>query len=318
MFSVDTKEVDGFDIIVLANKVAGTSIEIIPACGAILHGFWINCDGVAVNIIEPYTTKADFDNQVESRGFRGCKLSPFVCRLKDGKYEFGEKDYKVEKFYLGKHALHGLLYDAAFEVIKIKAVEEMASAELLFSYKGTDRGFPFKYDCRVVYELKKDNNLHITTIVKNQESFAIPMSDGWHPYFTFGRLIDELQLGMQAESILVADEELIPSGKKLPYSLFKTATKIGPTVFDDCFLVDFKQQDPTLILIDPKKKLQLEIRPDRSYPYLQIYTPGHRRSIAIENLSAAPDAFNNRMGLTTLPAGNEAIYKTNFRISNTG
>jgi aldose 1-epimerase len=28
-----------------------------------------------------------------------------------------------------------------------------------------------------------------------------------------------------------------------------------------------------------------------------LYTPDHRKSIAIENLSAAPNCFNNKMGL---------------------
>jgi galactose mutarotase-like enzyme len=42
---------------------------------------------------------------------------------------------------------------------------------------------------------------------------------------------------------------------------------------------------------------RLTIEPDKEYPILQIYIPPHRNSIAIENLSGAPDNFNNKMGL---------------------
>jgi aldose 1-epimerase len=58
----------------------------------------------------------------------------------------------------------------------------------------------------------------------------------------------------------------------------------------------------------------LEISPEGSYPFLQIYTPPHRQSIAIENLSAAPDAFNNKMGLIVLTAGEEKTFRTLYAI----
>lgn len=64
------------------------------------------------------------------------------------------------------------------------------------------------------------------------------------------------------------------------------------------------------------KKLQLEISCDKLYPILQVYTPDHRKSIAIENLSAAPDAFNNGIGLTALAAGKEITYSTCYSIRN--
>jgi aldose 1-epimerase len=70
-----------------------------------------------------------------------------------------------------------------------------------------------------------------------------------------------------------------------------------------------------LVLRDTQKKMQLEIYPDKSYPYLQIYTPPHRQSIAIENLSAAPDAFNNGMNLQILAAGEQAKFYTTYKIS---
>ena len=65
-------------------------------------------------------------------------------------------------------------------------------------------------------------------------------------------------------------------------------------------------------VIAPEKKVQIEFHPEESYPYLQIYTPEHRKSIAIENLSGAPDAFNNGMGLKVLQPGELATFTTKY------
>ena len=71
-----------------------------------------------------------------------------------------------------------------------------------------------------------------------------------------------------------------------------------------------------LVFRDPELGLQLEISPARSYPYLQLYTPPHRQSIAFENLSAAPDAFNNAMGLISLLEGQEKVFETRYTLRN--
>jgi len=46
-----------------------------------------------------------------------------------------------------------------------------------------------------------------------------------------------------------------------------------------------------------------------------VYTPPHRKSIAIENLSAAPDVFNNKMGLQVLEPDEQATFATIYQIS---
>jgi aldose 1-epimerase len=72
---------------------------------------------------------------------------------------------------------------------------------------------------------------------------------------------------------------------------------------------------PLCVLRNPRKKIEVEFHPEKSYPYLQIYIPPHRKSIAIENISGAPDAFNNGMGFTTLEPGGSVSFKTTYRIT---
>ena len=229
--------------------------------------------------------------------------------------------YFIEKFLLGGSALHGLLYDAIFEVINQYADEVSAGVELKYSYPGSDNGYPFQYDCVVAYHLKRDNELSIVTEIINKDKTSMPIQDGWHPYFTFGGKIDELQLEFKSKQQLIFDTGLVPTGEMITYKEFESIKKIGDTSLDNCFTINFADQavangNAVCILRDPTKKLQLEIIPDAHYPYLQIYTPPHRNSIAIENLSAAPDAFNNKIGLITLSPGENIIFTTTYKITS--
>jgi aldose 1-epimerase len=320
LFSTATITDRDFDKVILKDEISNTTVEILPTCGAMLHAFTVFNNGELINVIDGYDNEADFKANVTSKGFKGSKLSPFVCRLKNGQYHFGEKDYTTNKFYLDKHAIHGLIYDAAFTVINKWANEKSAGVTLRYQYTATDNGYPFKYTCAVTYELKSGNALTITTTITNNDEGVIPMQDGWHPYFTFGGSINDLQFEFQSKEVVEFDSELLPTGKLIPYEEFGSLKKIGTTQLDNCFTVNFVPiaigTNPMCVLRDAAKKLQIEIHPDKSYPYLQIYTPPHRNSIAIENLSGAPNAFNNGMGVNVLQPGEAASFTTMYKITS--
>ena len=315
MFSVTiTNEGDALKA-VLKNTATSTVAEILPSCGAILHAFSVQHDGRVLNVIDGYDNASDFKDNCTSKGFKSCKLSPFVCRLKRGWYSFGQSTYHIHKFYLGENALHGLLYDAVFIVTDQYADETKASVTMKHEYRAEDMGYPFNYDCLVTYELTEANSLSIITEIINKDEGIIPVSDGWHPYFTLGGKIDDLQLEFQSKAMIAFDEQLIPTGNALPYQEFGALKKIGETFFDNCFVLDQTECQPLCVLRDVGRHIQIEIHPGSAYPYLQIYTPDHRNSIAIENLSAAPDAFNNGMGLITLAPGTSTSFKTKYKIT---
>ncbi len=316
MFAIEVNNENGFEKIVLRDTLSKTFVDIIPSCGAILHAFTVFHNGFFLNIIDHYESEADFADNVTSKGFKSCKLSPFACRMTNATYQFGEKDYHIEKFLLNGSALHGLLYDAHFTVLEQFSDESGAGVTMKFAYTGADKGYPFQYDCVVTYHLKKDNSLTITTKIVNNDQGLIPIQDGWHPYFSLGSKVDDLQLEFQSKEILIFDDALIPTGELKPYKDFDTLKKIGSSFFDNCFTLNFAECQPLCVLRDPVKKLQVEIRPDKHYPYLQIYTPPHRNSIAIENLSAPPDTFNNKIGLITLQPGENIIFTTTYKITS--
>src|SRR5436190_21486990 len=96
----------------------------------------------------------------------------------------------------------------------------------------------------------------------------------------------------QSKLMIEFDDNLLPTGNYLPYNTFNSMKQFGDTFLDNCFELN-ETGTIACTLKNEKNGLQLNIIPASSYPYLQIYTPPHRDSIAIENLSSAPDAFNN-------------------------
>ncbi|MDN3658324.1 aldose 1-epimerase [Ferruginibacter paludis] len=314
-FTVESKTENGFDKIILKDNSSNTSAEIIPRCGAILHAFSIWHNHHFINVIDQYDSAEDFAANVESKGMKSCKLSPFACRIKNAKYSFGGHQYTFNKYMLGDNAIHGLLYDVAFEIIDQEGNDERAQVVLQYDYKGENAGFPFSYVCNITYTLSKENTLEIATKITNTDKGIIPMQDGWHPYFKLGKKVDELQLEFQSKEKIIFDDTLVPNGETEPYQEFGSLKQIGDTFFDNCFTSNFAECQPLCVLRDPVQKLQVEIHPDKSYPYLQIYTPPHRNSIAIENLSAVPDAFNNGIGLITLAPQTSQVFATTFKIT---
>lgn len=312
MFSIQHISEDGFEKIGLKFK-DGTEAIILPQCGAMLHSFFAGSDPAHLNVVENYNSYDEFSNKV-TQGFIGSKLSPFVCRLNKGAYHFAEKDYQFESFYLGDHAIHGTLFDKKFSILEESSGEDSASVKLVYQYRKDDKGFPFNYDCFVTWTLAPEQLLTVTTEIINRDEGLIPMQDGWHPYFTLGDKIDDLQLEFQAEAIVDFNEDLLPTGSLSSYESFDSLKEIASTELDNCFKLNQGACQPLCVLRNPKRKIEVQFFPDKSYPYLQVYTPPHRRSIAIENLSSAPDGFNNRMGLKTLEPSESAIFKTSYKI----
>jgi aldose 1-epimerase len=60
--------------------------------------------------------------------------------------------------------------------------------------------------------------------------------------------------------------------------------------------------------------ISLNILPDTSFPVLQVFIPDNRNSIALENLSGAPDNFNNQLLLIHLPPHKPKSFTTRYQV----
>ena len=141
------------------------------------------------------------------------------------------------------------------------------------------------------------------------------MSDGWHPYFKLGETIDSATLQINAKKQVEFNDALVPTGKLIRNKKWFKGAPLKDISLDNSFVLDMEEPMPHCTLSDEQLGLELYIYPDRSYPYLQVYTPDHRKSIAIENLSSPPDSFNNKMGLIELGPEDSQAFQTRYRIA---
>jgi aldose 1-epimerase len=308
-FSIQINEEQGL-VAVLLSDGNGTSAEIY-SMGGLLNRFSIPLRGNSCNLV------AGFNNLTESRekiglAFQGARLSPFVCRMRNGTYTWLGVTYHIEKKYLGAHAIHGLMYDTVFNVVETKTDEQSAAVVLEGKYDGSDPGYPFPYQVRLEWVLRKESNLTVTSTVWHENEEMIPLAEGWHPYFTLGGKTDEWELQFNTNRQMEYDADLLPTGRLIADDRFVAGCLLKGIHLDNGFVwTDDEQQSYKCVV--KSKEIELTILPDKSFPVLQVFTPDDRKSIALENLSGAPDNFNNQLLLISLPPGEQREFTTTYR-----
>ena len=311
-FAVSINQETGYQVVELQDKQTGTTAQLY-SFGALLNAFKIPTKTGTFNGIDGFSSINDAVANATA-GFKSSKLSPFVCRMQHGKYIFDHTAYTIEGFYLGEHAIHGLLFNASFEITETKSTELEASVKFSHQYQGTDAGYPFPFTLHVTWKLTAGNTLQVFTTATNNHSSAIPFSDGWHPYCTVGETIDSATLSFTTNKQLEFSADLLPTGNTIEDNRFVGGQKMEGIFLDNCFLLDNHSETKHSCTLK-NDTVTLTITPDKQYPYLQIYTPPHRKSIAIENLSSAPDSFNNGIGLLVVEPEHTLEFSTTYTLT---
>jgi aldose 1-epimerase len=315
-FTITKERDEDLDLLQITDVTNGIQVRILPEAGALLHEFSIPLGNRRIQVINGYKNLADLHNNFSS-SYKSAKLSPFVCRISEGKYSFEEHTYEFEKKFNDGSAIHGILFNKPFSVLDKNIREKEASITLAYHYNKEDPAYPFEYKITVQYTLKKNGRLYLDTTVTNPSQKPIPIADGWHPYFSLEGEVNAWLLSFRSRKNLVFDEKLIPIGHIQEVNKFYSPQLIGDEFFDHCFLLDPDTGAASAVLENPANGLRLSFFPDSHYPYLQIYTPDDRKSIAIENLSSAPDCFNNGLGLIIVKPGQSqsftVLYQLEFR-----
>lgn len=309
-FEVSINEQQSFPIITLKDVDTGCEAEVYTF-GGLLNAFCVPVKNTLVNVVDGFSSIADAKKNI-TNGFKSTKLSPFVCRMYKGNYQFNNKAYHVNKHNLNGHAIHGLVYDGIYTIVNTGATATQASVTLAYQYEGTDEGYPFPYHITLNWKLEPclfGNKLTVATTILHHNPHSIPLADGWHPYFTLGDSIDSCSLQFNSVTQLEYDDDLLPTGEKIADARFINGSPLQDISLDNSFELDASGK-----CVLSNELLRITIEPDTTYPILQIYTPDHRKSIAIENLSGAPDNFNNGIGLILLPPDQPKTFTTSYTV----
>ncbi len=264
-------------------------MEVIPQLGGMVHRLSLPSSAG----VRPVLASDRDEELTTSNLFRGRILFPFNDRIPDAAYCFQGKRYflPVNSPEDGS-AIHGLVYNRPFTVVRTMAADERCQVCLTITIMDDQyEGYPFNITLTVCYSLDETGaNLHFT--LKNPGRTPCPVSLGWHPYFTFGRGVDEACLHAGFGAYAEVDANLIPTQKMLPAAGtvydFHTPKKIGEMELDMGFTapldgrIQFKDAAGTMTITQDTG----------FFPYTQCYIPNDRASIAVEPVTACTNAFN--------------------------
>ena len=234
-------------------------------------------------------------------------LFPFSNRIADGMYYFKEKCYQFEINQTEENnALHGLVYDKTFKLVEQNSKEEEASVKLRYEEKKHTKGFPYTYIIELKYTLTSDN-LSLSVTVKNTDTKTFPFTIGWHPYFNSSNLFKS-SLHFKSVKSVIFDKRKITLGLK--DINIDDKVMIKNKLLDDCYVLNlneikFETPNYNFVLSSSEKD-----------NFLQLYTPKHANTIAIEPTTGISNSFNNGIGLKELKPNDDYNIIWNINILN--
>jgi len=243
----------------------------------------------------------------------GIVLAPWPNRVRDARWmhdgEVQQLDVTDPTF---GGASHGLLRNTAYRVLARSADSVTLGADI-----PPQHGWPFALETWVRYDLHPDG-LTVTHGARNASSAPALWAVGAHPYFRIGETpLEQLTLTLDRPERLELDDSLIPVAVRpvagTPFDL-RTPRLLGDidvnTAYGDSEAF-IGRSDAAWLESSDGSRLALWV--DEEFSWIQVYTPrdfprseadgGTGLAVAIEPMSAAPDALNSQRGISTIPAG---------------
>lgn len=274
----------------------GTSHAIITEVAASLRTFTI--DGV--DLTEPYAEDATppFGD--------GIVLVPWPNRIRDGVWTLNGEKQQLDITEPARHnSLHGLLRNSPYTV-----VERDDSGITLGAKVFPQHGYPFQLETTVRYELVEDG-LTVTHGFRNLSKAPAPVAVGTHPFFRIGDVpMEDITLTLSAGTIIDVDDRLNTIGESpvdgTEYDL-REGRKVGDLHLDTAFgQVQFVDGISKSSLEAPDGR-RVDIWQDENCRWVQVFTTRQfpkdgdlGLAVAIEPMTAPPDAFNTGEGVKWL------------------
>ncbi|MDO4258915.1 MAG: aldose-1-epimerase [Actinomycetaceae bacterium] len=282
----------------MAPTTSGTEITLtsgdwaarIVSVGAGMAGLTLR----GVDLIHPHSADEVPD------GFLGKTLIPWPNRIANGTYTWRgvTREVAVNEPQTGS-ALHGLMCWVDWDI-----VHSDEDSVTLAALVAGQPGYPWALRSCVTYALHHGSGLSVTITSTNIGSETAPYGVSSHPYLTIGEAdVDSYRLSVPAAAVAEVDEDLIPIRTVAVDSVdldLRSGDLVGPKSIDHAF-TDL-----------PAGPWQVRLEKDGSWvemssdaPWVQVYSGERlgRRSIAVEPMTCAPNAFNSGDGLIELEPG---------------
>src|ERR1700757_4869613 len=123
-FNITPERDEDLDLLQITDLSTGIQVRVLPVLGAILHEFSIPLGNRRIQVINNYKNLDDYKENAAF--YKSAKLSPFVCRISEGKYEFESITYEFQNKFNDGSAIHGILANKPFSVLEKSCTEDEA------------------------------------------------------------------------------------------------------------------------------------------------------------------------------------------------
>lgn len=241
----------------------------------------------------------------------GQLLVPWPNRIDHGHYSYAGEEHQLaisEPEY--DCAIHGLVRWESW-TLHDRTDHSVRLGHRLLGQKG----YPFRLDLTVEYELDPGTGLTVRLTAENVGPRTAPYGHGAHPYLTVGEPLDTCKITIPADRYQPGDERLLPDGPPrdvtgTQYDLRRPRV-LGDQAIDNAF---------TELLRDPDGKARVRLQSgtgtravelwvDDAHPWLEIFTADtvpaeHRRQgLGAEPMTCPPNAFNSGIDVIDIKPG---------------
>jgi aldose 1-epimerase len=234
---------------------------------------------------------------------------PWPNRVADGIWLLQGKRQNLDITETSRHnPIRGLLRYTGYRLVE-RSAESVTLAARVFP----QHGYPFLLETSVRYELI-EGGLSVTHDVRNLSDAAAPVGIGAHPFLTIGDVpTEELVLTVHASSYFDVDDRLLPRGELAvdgtKYDL-RHGVRVGDLDLDTAYGGVATVDGVSAALRAPDGR-EVQLVQDEAHPYVQVFTTpiypkpgtGLGLAVAIEPMTAAPDALNSGLGLRWVEPG---------------
>lgn len=245
----------------------------------------------------------------ESSAFcNGTVLVPWPNRVRDARWSHEGRVLQLDVTEPARgNALHGLLQFTEHEVR-----ERTDASVTLGAAVAPQQGWPFLLDSWVRFELLPDG-IDVTHGVVNNGEASAPYATGSHPFLRIGDVpVGELSFSVPAASYFAVDDRLNPTGElavtDTTFDLRKPRL-VSDLKLDTAF-GGLNTTDRVSAVLAARDGSTVTVLQDDDWEYLQVFTTdiypgpdGPSMAIAVEPMTAPPDALNSGLGLRWLEPG---------------
>ena len=244
----------------------------------------------------------------------GTVLSPWPNRIRDGLWQLDGKPQQLDITEVAAHnAIHGLLRSRPYRVAKRED-----HAITLAATVHPQHGYPFLVDTLVRYELVP-GGLHVSHTFTNVGAALAPVAVGAHPFLRVGdNAIEQLTLRLAADRRFLTDDRLNPIGEEpvdgTRFDL-RNGVRVSDLDLDDAFSSAADADGISRHRLTAPDGQFTELWQGQDFGYVQAFTPrtfprptssdpgAVGLAVAIEPMTAPPNAFNSGLGVIWLQPG---------------